>query len=111
MNRKVFVVSFLRHWDITLAECYGTLVPLSYHSMRKFNTQKMYNTFLPILTESSPEDFILLSGLSVMNGLAMSIFVLKHKRLNLLIHSRMLNRYEVREIHFSEEGTNFNEGI
>jgi hypothetical protein len=46
----------------------------------------MYRQFLPTLKDSSPEDYILPTGLTIMSNIACAIFAMLHKRLNLLIY-------------------------
>ena len=101
-ERKVFIVA-QRHWEVSKVESYGKLVPLCGIAMPKFNTDEMRRTFTKVLTqESHKEDFILLSGLSVMNAIACSVFALLHGRINLLIHSRATGNYLTRIVNFSE---------
>lgn len=80
----VYVVNRGCH-DFSAAERYGTLINLSESSMNRFDLSKIWRKFEPILAKSSPEDWILISGLTVMSIVATSIFATKHRRLNILM--------------------------
>ena len=82
---KVFVVNKSTH-DFTPAERYGDLVFLSSGPMVRFQVNSMARRFWERLKFSEKGDYILLSGLSVMNVVACSIFARLHGRLNLLIY-------------------------
>ncbi|SRR5712691_2759594 len=97
--RKVFVVAN-RHWEIREADQFGQLIFLCEIAMPKFKICEMTNSFYPKLLQSNAEDYILLSGLSVMNAIACSIFSTLHKKLNLLIHSKAKGEYEIRTVDF-----------
>ena len=82
---KVFVVSKSYH-DFSPAKEFGELVFLSEGPMDRYKANNMARQFLPEIRESSPNDLLLLCGLSVMNVVACSIFVHFHGRLNLLLY-------------------------
>lgn len=82
---KVYVINKGCH-DLSDAEGFGELVYLSEGSMNKFNTSGMYRTFIETLEESEPNDYILVSGLTVMCVVACSIFATLHGRVNLLLY-------------------------
>lgn len=81
---KVFVVNKSGH-DFAPAEKFGRLVFLSDGPMSRYATNNMFRQFSWKMRKSSPEDYILLCGLSVMNVIACSTFAAKHFRLNLLL--------------------------
>lgn len=81
---NVYIVNRGCH-DFSAAERFGPLVNLSESSMNRFDLSKIWRKFEPILAKSSPDDWILLSGLTVMSIVATSIFATKHHRLNLLM--------------------------
>lgn len=84
MPRKVYIVNKSVH-DFSAATEYGELVYLSEGSINRFDTSRIYRMFYPILKNSNKEDYILITGLTVMNLVAAFIFAMKHKRLNLLL--------------------------
>ena len=83
---KVFVINKSCH-DYSAAEKYGTLHYLTESSYNRFSTGKMYRSFLKGLKDSKPEDYLLVSGLTIMSSIACSMFAAKHKRLNLLLYN------------------------
>ena len=83
-ERTVYIVNKSAH-DFSPAKEFGTLVFLSEGRMPRYQANNMYRQFYPVLAKSSPQDYILPCGLSVMNMLATSIFAHLHGRLNLLL--------------------------
>ena len=82
---KVFVVNKGCH-DYSPAQEYGELVYLSHSSMDRFDLSKIWRKFEPQLTDCQSDDWILVSGLTVMSVVATSIFVQKHGKLNILLY-------------------------
>jgi len=82
--KKVYIVNKSSH-DFSAAERFGDLVSLSEGSMNRYGTSSIHRNFSEKLEESTEGDYILLCGLTVMNVIATSIFVSKHKKLNLLM--------------------------
>ena len=82
---RVYVVNKSSH-DFSPAARFGDLVFLSEGPMNRYEANNMARQFLPELRKSSPGDFILPCGLSIMNLVAASIFVHLHGRLNLLLY-------------------------
>jgi len=85
MKPNVFIVNRGCH-DFSPAEEYGTLIFLTEGSFSRFQTGKMFRVFREKLKDSSPEDLIVISGMTVMTVVACAMFVRKHGRLNLLLH-------------------------
>lgn len=90
--RKVYVIAN-RHWNMQKADQFGELVFLCGISMPKFQIQQMLKSFYPKLENSDEDDYLLLSGLSVMNAVAASIMTYLHGKVNFLIHSKELDEY------------------
>ena len=81
---NVYIVNKSSH-DFSKAEVYGKLVPLSTGAMNRYEVNSMVRQFSEKLSRSSPDDYIVMSGLAMMNSIATTIFALKHRRLNLLL--------------------------
>jgi hypothetical protein len=99
---KVFITNDSGH-DYSAAKQFGELIPLSAGTVNKFHITKMLRQFEPLLRDSSPHDFILQSGPSIMNCIACAYFAALHGRLNLLIFRLEENgaqRYVVRRLSF-----------
>jgi len=81
---KIYIVNKSIH-DYSSAEIYGELVFLSEGNLRKFSTSRAYRKFMPILRNSSEKDYLIISGLPMLNLVAAFILIRKHKRLNMLL--------------------------
>lgn len=83
---NVYIVNRGGH-DFSPATHYGKLVYLSEGLFSPFSVDRMYREFAEKLKNSTPEDYILSTGLSIMNSIACACFAHKHNgRLNLLIY-------------------------
>ena len=96
---KVYVINKAAH-DFSAAKSYGKLVYLSQEAMPRYGPNNIFRRFYPILRKSQPEDYILITGLNVMNVVACGIMVLLHHRLKLLIHKADNNTYKERILSF-----------
>lgn len=83
---KVYIINKSCH-DYSMAEKYGEITYLTESSYNRFSTGKMFRSFKNGLKDSNPEDFLLISGLTIMSSIACSMFAAKHKRLNLLLYN------------------------
>jgi len=81
---RVYVVNTSGH-DISDAERYGELVVMTEGTVDKFNITIMLRAFNEHLAYSTSDDFILVSGPTVMNCIACAMFAAKHGCLNLLL--------------------------
>jgi hypothetical protein len=100
-KRKVYVISKGYHnWEP--AEFYGELIFLSTTPLGRTSVSNMVRMFEPVLEESEPDDFIVISGLSVMCSLACAIFAMKHSRLNLLLFDAATEKYVKRTVMFDQ---------
>ena len=97
MKSKIYVINRASH-DYSGAERWGELVYLSDGPVNRYATNKIYRTFEDVLSESSPEDYIILTGLTVMSSIATAIFAHKHSRLNLLIFRPNTHTYAERRL-------------
>ena len=82
---KVYIINKGGH-NHEDAERYGELVFLSEGNINRYATNSIYRRFATILENSSSEDYILITGLSVMSSIACSIFSRVHGRINLLLY-------------------------
>jgi len=96
-KRKVYVVSKGFH-DFSPAEEHGELVFLSVEPLAKTAVSNMLRMFLPKMANSKEDDYIAISGLSVMCSVACVIFALKHRCLNLLLFDAATERYVKRSL-------------
>jgi len=83
--RNVYIINDSAH-DYSEAESFGQLIYLTEGRINKLATAKMFRDFQAALEGSTKDDYILLSGLTIMSVIACSIFAKKHSKLNLLIY-------------------------
>ena len=95
---NVYVVNKSNH-DFSEAKKVGQLIFLSEGRMSRYAPNSMVREFEEKMKGSTKEDFILLSGLSMMNSIACSLFVHKHRCLNLLLFKN--GRYLERNLKFN----------
>lgn len=81
---NVYVINDSGH-DFSNAQRFGKLIYMTTGLVNKFNLTRMFRTFLRFLKHSTPDDYILHSGPTVMNIVACGVFIAMHGRLNLLI--------------------------
>ncbi len=81
---RVYIVNRSAH-DYSRAEAFGDLVYLSSGPMSRYEVNNMVRQFSEGLATSAPSDYLVMSGLAMMNSIACAIFTLKHHRLNLLL--------------------------
>ena len=84
-EKKVFVINRSSH-DYSKAEEFGDLIYVTEGSINRFAVSKMYRIFESFVQTSKELDYVLLSGLTVMNVVFSSMFAARHQRLNLLIY-------------------------
>jgi len=97
---KIFVANRSYH-DYSDAERFGELIYLTDGSLRSFSVSQMFRVVEDHLIDSSQEDIILISGLSVFNSLLCGYFSYAHGRLNMLIYKRKKSgpgHYEYKEV-------------
>ena len=97
---KVFIVNKSIH-DFSAAKDFGKIVYLSEGMVSRYNTTQIFRQVWHYLKVSDSNDYILITGLSVINSIACTIFGLLHNRLNLLIHDNKNNTYQERKLDFS----------
>jgi hypothetical protein len=82
----VYVISKSSH-DYSEAAAFGELVFLSEGMINRFSTNHIARIFEEGMKDCGPDDWILQTGLTVMNMIAAAIMAARHKRLNILIYA------------------------
>lgn len=95
----VYIVNKGGH-DFSAATEYGKLSYLSEGQYSPFAVDKIYREMARKIKNSSPDDYILSTGLSIMNSIACSCFAHKHGKLNLLLYKN--GRYIARTLLIGE---------
>ena len=84
VRKKVYVINKSGH-DFQMALQHGDIVYLSSgKQFSRYDVNSIFREFLDILKDSNPKDYLLLTGLPVMQGIAIGIMLSKHKCANLL---------------------------
>lgn len=97
---KVYIINKGGH-DYSEANKYGELHFLSEGPISKFAVSKIYRDFAMSLRESTPADYILLTGLTTMACIACACFSFLHEgKLNLLLFKN--GKYIERKLLLSE---------
>jgi len=93
---SVFVVNKGGH-NFEAASRYGRIVYITEGLIKPFAVDKIYREIAAKLKHSEPDDYILITGLTVINSIACSYFSVKHNgRLNILLYRN--NRYIARTL-------------
>ena len=98
---KVWIVNSSGH-NFDAAKTYGELIPLSVGRVNVFNVERLLREFKGSLKNSSRNDWVLLSGNTVLNVLAVSIVLAKHGEVKLLIYDVIKKEYVPRELSFDD---------
>lgn len=85
IKRKVFVTNKSAH-DYSDAERFGELLYITDGHVDRFNTSHMARVIKKALENSSPEDYIIITSLTIICSICCSLFVHKHGTLNLLLY-------------------------
>jgi hypothetical protein len=94
---KVYIPNNSGH-DFSDARKYGDLIFITSGLLDRFAVNTMYRTVDETLRESSPDDYIMVTGLTQINVILSSVFAYKHACLNLLIFDVKEGQYIVRRI-------------
>lgn len=89
---KVYVPNRSHH-DFTLAEQFGELVYLTEGFINRFQINHIFRLCSEAMKESGPDDFILISSLSILNAAAASIMARRHGKVNFLVFDRNKLKY------------------
>jgi hypothetical protein len=101
-QRTVWVVNQSSH-DFSPATRFGKLRFLSKGLLRKRNVNFMARQFEEALAESTENDYLLPTSMTVMSVVASVLFAIRHNRLNLLIYEN--GSYKVRTLILNQEET------
>ena len=81
----VFIPNKSSH-DFSDAHRFGDLVFLTVGTVKRYNTNSLYREMIDGLAGAEPQDYLLVSSLSILNLLAAAILSRKFGRLNLLLY-------------------------
>ncbi|KKL73043.1 hypothetical protein LCGC14_2078840 [marine sediment metagenome] len=94
-DRKVYVTNKGGH-SYEAAEKYGEIIYITEGTLNRFATNTLYRAFIDGMKDSQPDDFILITSMSIVNAIGAAVFARKHGCLNLLLYRS--GEYILREI-------------
>ena len=102
-DRTVFISNLSKAHNYEPAKSYGALRAITSGNYPIFKTTRLREEIVTALVCSQPDDYLLLSGSSVIAGLAMATWLIMHGKVNLLLYDRTERAYVLR--HFQREDT------
>lgn len=94
-DRKVYVTNRGGH-SYEAAEKFGEIVYITEGTLNRFATATIYRAFVDGMKDSQPNDYILITSMSIVNAIGAAVFARKHGKLNLLLYRQ--EEYVLREI-------------
>jgi hypothetical protein len=98
----VFISNVARDKDYTPAAKYGAIRGITRGNYPIYKTNRLIEEIIEPLLESKPDDFLVLSGSSVICALCVAIWFQIHDDLKVLLHDRSNNSYIERHLKRSE---------
>lgn len=95
--RAVWIVNEGGH-DYDNAKKYGHLISLTQGTVNPFRTDRLADHIAQRLKGATKDDYVLLSGSPILNGLTMSLWLFKFPRCNTLQWSTMFEDYDLKTI-------------
>lgn len=89
---NVFVVNYAGH-DYSAAERWGKLLYLTTGHVSQGSLDRLNYDIAKGLRDSTPEDWLLPSGLLILNVIASAVWLRKHQELRLLVRDRKFSTY------------------
>ena len=74
--------------DYSRASVYGALAPITSGNYPIFKTSRLLEEITTKLTESTPDDYLLLSGSNTVAALCLAVWFAKHRGVKLLLFDR-----------------------
>jgi hypothetical protein len=81
------------------AEVLGRLMPLTKGNVNHFNLDRLMVSIAPKMDMATVEDYLLVSGTPILNGLIISMWLTKFGKANLLQWSQQQNKYVCIPLH------------
>ena len=98
-DSTVWIVNYAGH-DHSTAEEFGKLDFLTRGYVSMGSLDRLFYTVTEAIERTSPEDYLLLSGLIALNALASSIWLQRHGKVKMLLWDQKLSKY--RELSYSK---------
>lgn len=102
-DATVFISNMSIDHDYTNAAVFGAVRPITSGNYPIFKTTRLIEEVIKALIYSKDTDYLLLSGSSVVASICLAVWLMLHKKANLLLHDRRQNQYVPRV--FDREAT------
>lgn len=100
--KTVFISNLSQSIDYSLAESFGTLRPITSGNYPIYKTARLADEIVAALMSSNKDDYLLLSGSSVVAGICMSVWLELHGEVHLLLWDPSQPAYVTRHIKRAE---------
>lgn len=94
---KVFVPNRSGH-DFSPAKSFGDLVYVTDGLVNRYQVNQLYRLCMEALKDAGPDDYILVSSLTIINSIMAMILGARFGRVNFLLYSKKEDGYEPRTI-------------
>ena len=98
----VFISNVARDKDYTPAAKYGAIRAITRGNFPIFKTNRLIEEIIEPLLESNDDDYLVLSGSSIICALCVALWLQMHDNLKVLLHDRASNSYVERHLKRSE---------
>ena len=99
--KAVYISNFGAH-NYAPAARFGAVVPLTNGNYPIFRTARLVEEITQGLKNSTEDDYLLLSGSSIIAGIALAVWLTYHDKCNLLLYDRKTEEYVPRSISGTE---------
>ncbi|MDI6840470.1 MAG: hypothetical protein QMD71_06465 [bacterium] len=99
---KVWIVNSSGHNFDAAKEFGEEMIPLTAGKVNIFNVERLIHEFKGKMVNHQKDDWILLSGNTVLNVLAVTVALAKHREVKLLLYDVIRKEYVPREISYKE---------
>lgn len=92
----VYISNLSPDHDYTAAKNYGTLRPVTIGNFPIFKIGRLVEEIATALAASTPDDYLVLAGSSIVASLALAMWLHKHKSCQMLLYDRAAGKYTMR---------------
>ena len=104
MSKVVYISNLNKLHDYSSAEHFGTMTTVTAGNFPVFKTGRLIEEIVGSLIESSQDDYLLVSGSSIIAALSMAVWLTMHEKVNILLFDRTEDMYTVRTVERKEIG-------
>src|ERR1700681_948330 len=98
----VFISNLSGEHDYQPAAEFGALKPVTSGNYPVFKTHRLRDEIAEVLAKSTVNDYLLLSGSSMVAGLCMTYWLMIHDKVNLLLYDKKATKYVCKTVSRSE---------